>query len=831
MHPGKESHQELKMSDCRTLVLAGLAGAVSLAAFATPAFAQAEGAPSSEVKASSDSQTTATATNVSDTIIVTGTRQTAQTQFTALSPVDVFSKKTIQSTVTSNLDETLTQLVPSFNVKHLPASDGPEFIRPAALDGLTPDMTLLLVNGKRFHLSAFLQSNGSQAADLGQIPSFDIGHVEVLRDGASAQYGSDAIAGVINVILDTSPGFSAYAQGSQYYEGDGAALQVGGRAGFALKGGGHFVFTAQYATSGSTSRSIQRPDAIAFQAANPDIKVPNPVQDWGNPLTRSLKFAVDAAEPIGDNMELYTFGTYGHSYGIADINWRNPAANPNIYNTTPIFPGFNLSNIYPAGFTPQEGIHADDGQVVGGIRSTGTSRFSWDLSTSFGINSTAFFLDHSINASLGPDSPFNFYLGRQIQREFNINADGVYRLPISLLDDPVNIAFGAERRVQTYRVAEGDPASFAVGPGAAAGLSSQSNGFPGFGPQQAGTWNQTDYAGYLDITVPLTKRWNVEVALRDESYDTFGNTFNYKFATRYEITPSIAIRGAFSTGFKAPTPAQLNSTSINQSLDTKTLQLFTTGRLSPLNPVSAFFGAKPLTPEEAKTYTAGLVWHTDNGLSGSLDAYQIDVSKRFSVSQTFVVTPDIRAQLVALGVEGANEFSNVNFYTNDFNTRTRGIDAVLSYTRKVGPGTLNATAAYSYTQTHVTSGSLAAASDELQRVTFEQGIPDHNATGTLTYDVGKFSLLGRLRYYGPWTDSSGNAVGNIFQKFGGVFFFDASVSYKLTNQFTIRVGAENLFNTYPDKATNQANRGLLYSRQSPYDTNGGNYYARVDFKF
>jgi iron complex outermembrane recepter protein len=766
-----------------------------------------------------------------DTIIVTGTRQQAQTQFDALSPVDVFSQKTIRSTVTSNVDETLATLVPSFNVKHLPASDGPEFIRPASLDGLTPDMTLVLVNGKRFHRSAFLQSNGSQAADLGQIPTFDIGHVEVLRDGASAQYGSDAIAGVINIILDDKPGFSAYSQGSRFYAGDGTQWQVGGRAGFKLGDGGHLVLTTEYSHANATSRTVQRPDAIMFQQENPNVVVPNPVQHWGNPKTNSLRVAVDAAVPLTDTVEAYTFGTYARSHGIADINWRDPDANPNIYNVTSVFPGFDLHSIYPAGFTPREGIRANDGQVVGGVRSTGSSRFTWDVSASFGINSSEFFLDNSINASLGPDSPLNFNLGKQVQREFNLNADGVYRLPVSILPEPINVAFGVERRVETYQVTEGDPASFAVGPGAVAGLTSQSNGFPGFGPQQAGTFSQTDYAGYVDIQVPFTKRWTGEVALRDENYDTFGNTFNYKFATRYEFVPGIAIRGGYSTGFKAPSPGQLNSTSVTQSLDTTTLQLFTTGRLSPLNPVAQFFGAQPLKPEESKTYTAGFVWRTHNGLSGSVDLYQVDVSKRFSLSQTFTVTPAIRQQLVALNVAGANDFTVVDFYTNDFNTRTRGIDAVLSYTRHLGPGQLGATLAYSYTQTKVTSGSLASASNLMQRTVFEKGIPNHNGTATLTYDIGKVSLLGRLRYYGSWTDTSGNAVGDIFQRFGGVAFFDASVSYKLTRQLSVRLGAENLFNTYPDKATLQANRGLVYSRDTPYGTNGGDYYARLDVQF
>ncbi|WP_241127711.1 TonB-dependent receptor [Novosphingobium terrae] len=771
-----------------------------------------------------------TAAADSDDIIVTGTREQAQTTFTALSPIDTFSSKTINSTVSSQLHETLAQLVPGFQVKKQPASDGPEFIRPASLDGLSADMTLVMVNGKRFHRSAFLNnSTGAQAADLAQIPTFGIDRLEVLRDGASAQYGTDAIAGVINIILDTKPGFSAYAQGSQYYHGDGAQGQFGGRAGFALKGGGHVVLTAEYAHSDATSRTNQRPDAISFAAANPGLSVPNPVQRWGNPSTTSLKFSLDAAKPITDSIEAYAFGTYGNGHGWSDINWRNPSSNSNLYNTSAAYPGFNLNTVYPAGFTPSEGVRYTDLQAVGGIRSTSKGDFTWDLSGSYGANGTNFYLNNSINASLGADSPHDFYLGRQVQREFNLNADGVYRLSTPLFAKPINIAFGAERRVESYSIRQGDYASYAVGPAASYGLAAGASGFPGFTPSQSGTWDQTSYAGYVDVQVPLTSKWTAEAALRDESYTSFGNTFNYKLATRYELTPAIAVRGSWSTGFKAPTPAQINSTSTSQGLDTTTLLLYTTGRLSPLNPVAQYFGGKALKPETSKTASFGSVWKTRFGLSGSVDLYQIDVDNRFSVSPTYTITSAIRQQLVAGGVAQAADYTSITFFTNDYNTRTRGVDLVLNYKHKVGPGQLDAGVAYSYTQTKVTRGTLAT--NTTQKILFEQGLPQHNATASIGYTLGKVSVLGRMRYYGAWTDSSGNATGDIFQRFGAITFFDASVSYAFTPKVSLRIGAENIFNKYPDQAIFQASRGLVYSRNAPYDTNGGNYYGRVEVKF
>jgi iron complex outermembrane receptor protein len=809
------------------LVSAVSAIALTAAAVAHAAADGAETAEASAPAAGADGSDSSV-----DEVIVTGTRQVAQTQFSAKSPVDVFSGKMVNSVVTDRLDEALAQLVPSFTVLRLPASDGPEFIKPASLDGLSPDMTLVLVNGKRFHRSAYLDPNtGSQAPDLSMIPTFAIDHIEVLRDGASAQYGTDAIAGVINIILNEKPGFAAFAQGSQYYAGDGLTGDYGARAGFALPHDGHIVVTAEYNHANDTSRSNQRPDAIAFQAANPTINVPNPVQVWGNPEMESEKLSIDVSEPINDYVEAYGFSILSMGNGMSDINWRNPSTNADIYETTPAFPGFNLNNLYPAGFTPREGEHCNDEQIVAGVRHNGSDRFTWDVSASYGRNDTGLFLDNSINASMGPDSPTAFSLGHLIEGELDLNADAVYTLPVSFLPAPVNIAFGAERRDETYSIVAGDPASYEVGPGAVYGLAPESNGFPGYSPLEAGTWDQVSYAGYLDVNVPITKQWSVEAAGRDESYTTFGNTFNYKFATRYELTQYLALRGSYSTGFKAPTPAQLNSTDLSQGLDTTTLQLYTSGLLSPLNPVAKFLGAKPLTPEESKTLTGGFVWKSDIGLSGSVDVYRIEVDKRFGVSQIFDITPQIQQELVAAGVVGGSQVTSVDYFTNDFNTLTQGIDLVESYTHPIGPGRFDITTAFSYTGTTVTGGALAAASDEAQKIIFQDGIPAYNITGTATYTVGKVSILGRVRYYGPWTDASGDATGDIFQRFPGITFFDAAVTYNINPHLAVKVGAENLFNTYPAQATNQASRGLIYSRDSPYDTNGGNYYMRIDVKY
>ncbi|ACI97774.1 TonB-dependent receptor plug domain-containing protein [Rhodospirillum centenum] len=762
-------------------------------------------------------------------IIVTGTRGTQRTLYETLSPVDVISGDTIDSTVSSELVDSLAQTIPSFNVQRLPANDGLAFVRPARLRGLSPDQTLVLVNGKRRHRSALLGSRGSQGPDLAQIPSFAIKRIEVLRDGAAAQYGSDAIAGVINIILDDQPGYRFFTQASQYYEGDGENYQFGAQGGWEIGNGGFLTATAEWSDQNATSRTRQRPDAIAFQAANPNLSVPNPVQRWGQPDLETVRLAVNGELPLGESVQAYLFGTYGEGDGWTDFNWRNPDSTSNVYKTTPIFPGWDARSLYPTGFTPRFGQEDQDYSIVGGVRGDVTDDLTWDLSGSYGRNRIDYKMRETINASLGPDSPTSFDDGSLIQEEFNLNLDFVYSLHTGLLEAPVNVAFGGERREETYKIVAGDEASWVVGPGASAGLATGSNGFPGYGDAQAGSFDQESYAGYVDVEVPVTDIWTIGLAGRYEDFSEFGSTTDGKISTRVEVLPNLALRGSASTGFRAPTPGQAYSTRTSQGLDTVTLNTFTSGRLEPSNPVAQYFGAKPLKPEESVNLSAGLAFQTDTGFSATVDVYQIKVTDRFSQSSSFTVTDTIRQQLIAQGVPGANTFTSVSFFTNDFDTRTRGIDIVGSYATDAGPGHLTLSAAYNYNKTEVTGGSLA--SNPTQALLFEEGLPQHNATLSADYRLGPVNLMARLRYYGEWTDSSGNATGDIFQTFGAESFVDMAVTWDITDAFSLRVGAENVFDNYPGEATYQSNRGLIYSRNAPYDTDGGQYYVRLDVRY
>lgn len=769
-----------------------------------------------------------------ESMIVTGTRATNRTAFDTLAPIDILAGAQIEGTVSSDLSDSLAQLIPSFTVQRLPMADGQVFVRPAQLRNLSPDQTLVLVNGKRRHRSAHLTGSGSQAVDLAQIPSSAIKRVEVLRDGASAQYGSDAIAGVINVILDDSTGYSSFAQLSEYYEGDGQQLQVGTRAGFDFGNDGVLSVFGEYTDADPTSRSRQRPDAITFQQANPQLNVPDPVQRWGKPERDALRAGFNVFSAISSNSEVYAFATYGQGSGVSDFNWRNPVGT-SAYNRTPLDPAYNLHEIFPTGFSPKFGQDDTDMNFAAGLRSNRESALFWDLSASTGENEIDYFIRETINASLGSASPTAFRAGVLTQSDLNLNADASYAWQVSALEAPVNVAFGAERRKETYEIKAGDRASYQVGPLAVVGLPSGSNGFPGYSDQQAGKFDQQSWAVYVDLEAELTQQLTVGSALRFEDYSDFGDTTDYKLSARYAFTEDFALRATLSTGFRAPTPGQLESERTSQGLNTTTLNLVTNGRFNPTGPVATIINSRPagqvilpLQPETSDNLSLGLTYRTDFGLLATIDAYRIDVMDRFSSRGGFQLTNADRQQLASLGIPGGESITNVAFFQNVFDTRTEGVDVVLSYGTDLGAGRLNLTGALNVNSTEVIRENVAGVFNNVSRRIFEDSNPSNNATAGIEYVNGRWTMTARARYYGSWTDTDDSAD-VIYQDFGAETFFDAALAYSFDNGLNVRLGAENIFDSYPDEARKQANRGLIYSRNSPYDTDGGKYYLRLNW--
>lgn len=795
-----------------------LAGAVTAALAAL--FASAPANAQTDLPASAGAD--ASATTDLDTIIVTGTRGSARTQFDTMAPIDVFTAEDVRAVESDDLNDILAQLVPSFVVQRLPMNDGLVFVRPATLRALSPDHTLVLVNGRRFHRSAMLGSRGAQGPDLSQIPASAIKRIEVLRDGAAAQYGSDAIAGVINIILDDSPGGVFALNASEYGEGDGTALGGELGYGFTLGDRGSLRLFAEHHSSDPTSRSRQRPDAIAFQQAHPELDVPDPVQRWGQPELDSTRAGFNLDLTLGGYTRLYGHGLYGRSDGTTDFNWRNPDTNSELFRQTDVFPGFDLRAIYPVGFSPQYGNESEDLQLLAGVRGVLGESLGWDASVSHGYSSIDYTLANSINGSLGPDSPTSFYLGNLEQKETNFNLDFVYGWQLDALAAPVNVAFGAEHRKETYTVGQGDEASWAVGPGAAAGLAPNASGAPGFGPAQAGSWDQTSHAAYVDVEVPLGPHWSLGAALRYEDFSEFGDTLNGKLSARWEVADGLALRGAWSTGFRAPTPGQLYSTSTTQGLDTNTLLVFNTGRLSPDDPIAQAMGATALEPEESESLSLGLAWQGAAGFSGSLDVYRIAVDDRFGTSAWRAVPADVPNPM---------RYTAIYWFTNDFDTVTTGVDLVANYRTGLAIGELGLTFAWNHNRTEVESGNTAVATNDAQRRVFEERLPRNKGSLTATLGRDRWEWLARARYYGRWTDSTGNSTGEIFQDFGDMLLFDVAVTWNATEALSLRLGAENVFDRYPDEAVYQASRGLIYSRNAPYDTDGRNVYAKLRVRF
>jgi iron complex outermembrane receptor protein len=805
---------------------------VSLAVLALPTFALAEAREG--------------VTDVSQ-VTVTGTRAKPRTALESLEPIDVISRDTIDQTGSAELVDTLASLVPSFDVQSLPALDATIFVRPARLRNLSPDQTLVLLNGKRVHRSAMMMNpsygNSFQAPDLDQIANSALSSIDVLRDGAAAQYGSDAIAGVINLNLDASAGFRGFAQYGQYKEGDGEGPRVGAHAGF-RSGTTFLALTAEYVNTGATSRSQAGSNQLASQAAYPNLTFPNPAVKWGLPSREATRVAMTAGTDVM-GVSLYTFGTWGQGKGVGDFNYRGPKGSyASVFNTNAAFPGWNLLTLYPTGFTPHFGSRDHDVNLIAGAKKTFANGAKLDFSVDYGRNDISYFMTNSINASLGPNSPTAFNDGAVQQTELSYTLDGSIPVALPLLARSATLAAGVEQRTEHFGISAGEPASYAFGPAAPA-LACCSSGFPGYAPVSAGKWSQDSSAAYLDLDLPFSRDWSVDAAVRYEDFNTFGSSTTWKLSSRYELTPGVAIRGTMGTGFRAPTPAQLYSEGLSQFLPSATASITTTGRFSPVGPVAqvlnqrAGVSIQPLRPETSRNFSVGMVFQTSFGLQTTVDLYRIEIAHRLNTSTSYVLTTAENATLTALKIPNLQGIYSANFLQNDFNTANQGVDIVSVYTRPVGPGVLSLTGAASFLDTEVTGGSRAV--NPYSKKMYENSLPRYRATFSSSYTVGPLELTGRARYYGRWSDFTDTfpataAPGAAYptyapQTFGSVIFCDLIANYRVTQNITVRAGAENAFDKYPDKARYQTFRGLIYSRNTPYSTDGAYYYARIDFKY
>ncbi len=817
----------------------------------------------------------------------------------SLSPIDVLAGTALTNQATFDLTDGLTKISPSINTQRWPIADGTAFIRPVSLRNLSPDQTLVLVNGTRRHRSPLVNlqfaplgtvNQGAQAVDYASLPALAIKRVEVLRDGASAQYGSDAIAGVINVILkDADEGITVSAQTGEYYESDGTRTTIAANGGFSLGGNGFLNATAEWSSADITSRGVVRfdcPDVIAIvgAAATPFNGL---CQRWGDPDVETLKVFLNAAIDVSDNVELFAHASYSDNDTISDFFYRNPvitdpaagttagsgrstlivdldgdfvpdpapqslvddiiAANLNPSDYLTADPdlitnpsGFVLLNpihtMFPGGYNPDFGAEISDFAVVFGARGETAGGLSWDVRGRFAEAEVDYVLSETINPSLGALSPTSFRPGKLTQEETSFNADFVKTFDVGDLASPLNFAFGFEFRDETYKIGAGDPDSIGLGPAFIFGVGS--DGFQGFPTESAGSFGSESIAVYLDLEVDFTDRFSGGAAVRYEDYDEFDDsTFDGKLSGRFEVTDTFALRATATTGFRIPTPGQINTLNTTTSADTAG-NLIPSG-IYPVNSlVATTLGAIPLTPEESTSFTVGAVFQPTDNISIALDYYDIEIDDRLALVGPNTVTALDVIDLTAAGVPNAGLLLNslAGFFVNGFDSEVTGVDLAVVSDFDVGPGTLTVDFRHNFNEQEISN--IKANSINASRVfDLENQVPEQRTMLTLDYQTdGLFSGYVRVNHYGNWETTGGlfsPGDASDITSYSSEIIVDIEATLTLAENYRITVGAENVFDTEPDLEGDFV-LGILGARTaltSPFGNNGGFWYVRLAADF
>lgn len=803
-----------------------------------------------------------------DTIVATGTRRQDRTVADTPVPIDILSSEQLLATGQTELNQILSSLLPSFNFPLPSVTDGTDHVRPATLRGLSPDHTLVLVNGKRRHTNALLNVNGSvgrgsSAVDLNSIPVAAIQRIEILRDGAAAQYGSDAIAGVINVVLkDAREGGSISASFGQHRTNldgvpalrstsivdnqlnfntrgernahDGETVNVMGNIGLPIGESGFFNVTAEYRERDATNRSGFDPRENYARDAEGNLD-PRELDfdrinhQFGNADVEDINVFYNAGIPINDNWEFYSFGSFGRREGESAGFYRRASDSRNV------------PEIYPDGFLPFITSDVDDQSIAAGTRGF-AGDWNLDLSFVYGNDEFDFGVINSLNTSLGPASPTRFDAGGLEFRHYVVNADAQRLVDVGFLDLPVSVAFGAEYRDEQYLVKAGDPASYIQGdfPGAAG-----SQVFPGFQPSNEVDGDRDSVAFYAELDADITEAWNVSIAGRFEDYSDFGSTTNGKIATRFQASDSLALRGAVSSGFRAP--------SLQQQFFTSTATNFVDGVPNEVgtfpvgSDVAQALGATPLDAEESFNASIGLVYQPVPEFNLTLDFYRIKINDRVVLTENLpssVVVPILQDAGIT-GVERAR------FFINGIDTRTHGFDVIGTYLFHLGEyGSLTFTAGFNYNDTEITAendlpGPLAAVDPNLdlfgrqESLRFERGQPKTKLNTSLNWRWNDLTSTLRVTRYGEVLDPGTSAVTD--ELLSSKILTDLDVSYQFTDYLGITLGVNNLFDVYPDESPvgqrpdggnfSVFNQILPYSGFSPFGFNGRYVYSRATVRW
>ncbi|WP_189377527.1 TonB-dependent receptor plug domain-containing protein [Thalassotalea profundi] len=819
-------------------------------------------------------------------IAVVGSRAAPRSVAESPVPIDIVGGDELGKNASSDMLDMLQGAIPSFNVRQQPISDAASFIRPVNLRGLSSDSTLILLNGKRRHRASVIAfqgggvNDGAQGPDISVIPSVALKQVEVLRDGAAAQYGSDAIARVMNFVLkDDADGGSLSVRKGQYYEGDGDQTIVDGNIGLPFTKDGSVNLSFQLKEADATSRSVQRPDAQALIDAG-NTSVASPAMTWGNPeIKDDVTLFGNVKLDLGNDKEFYMFGNYSDRTGIGGYYYRNPqdrggvytdpsngellvgaldgnaAACPNIpitsanvltqadyiANVANNDNCFAFNEILPGGYTPEfTGVINDTSLVMGTkgeIKDGFLEGAFFDISGSVGRNKSTYNLVNTVNPSMGPNQPagYEFEAGSYIQLEKAFNLDLTKSVEVGL-DDPMNVAAGLEWRQESFEIISGEEVSWKTGPLRSQGFSAGSHGFAGFSPEAQGENKRQSVAAYVDVEAYLTEDLLLGAALRYEDFSSFGNTTNYKLTAQYSINDNLSLRGSHSTGFRAPTVGQANVVNTQTSLVSG--ELVQSATFPPTHPVSIQKGGSELNPEESESFAVGLVYQ-EGDFFMTVDAYTIEVTDRLAQTDKIDI---IQADVDALQGKYPNPElllgNKITFFANDFDTTTQGVDVVANYSMALFDGDTKFSLAYNYNSTEVDDPGSFTTGYKVRRL--EEGIPEHRATFTMAQSWDSMSMFLRANYFGEWFATHADEPDEFSsygwsETAGSSFTIDAEVSYFVNESLTLSVGANNIFDTEAQKL--QGNGGAygvvsgVYYESGPFDYNGGYYYVKATYNF
>ena len=778
--------------------------------------------------------------------VVVGTRHQERTSGEAPVPVDIIDQNDLFNQGYTDLDTLLATTIPSFNVNTQPVSGSPSLVRPAYLRGLPGDTTLVLVNGKRRHRASIINifgagvTDGSHGPDLASIPAVALKRVEVLRDGASAQYGSDAIAGVLNFMLRDAPkGGVMEARWGNYYQGDGDTYTIAANIGLAPIESGFANLSFEYSKNAPTSRSVQRTDAqLLIDMGNQHVPVP--AQHWGLPeINYDFKFFGNIGFDLGEDSQFYLFTNFAQREMEQGFWYRYPDGGRFFSAVAMLDDGstYDPKDFFPGGFTPQFGGVATDMSLASGIRGKLDNSWSYDLSGVVGQHRSKFTIWNTVNPQLihlKDNIPTAYEPGGYTEMDYTLNLDLSRPFDLDVFHSPLNVAFGFEYRVEQYEIEAGetnswfdhsdDPTpplvnwdSFGIG----------SDGFPGFRPEVVGQTDRGSYAAYLDLEADVSENVLVALAARYEDYDNFGDTLNGKLAARWQWTDNFALRGSLSTGFRVPTVGQANLVDVTSAYD-EDGNLVNNGTLPPTHPASMQLGSTPLEPETSSNITIGAMFDVGD-MNVSFDYYRIKMQDRIALTRQATLTEDQRDELIRENVPGADAIRTVRYFANDFDTTTQGIDLVADYMTKGLGGDMHFTLAANWNDTSVDKFNPNGIDDKrINQV--ERNLPKFRTTLTAELLRDPWQFLGRLRYYGDFFEYQADWVGWPIEAEARILV-DAEVGYTVTDGIRLVAGARNLFNTYPTENPHARSSGARYPDSTPYGFSGGFYYFKVIWNF